>query len=317
MHIFIQHADGRQQYLELDASRTLRFGTRSSVDVKFSGAEVESQHLGILLRDGAFVAVAYKRVGKICVNGSMVRKHTLQVGDLIQVGRNLIEVIADPSADQEVGPALETSPSSDTPQNELGEPLPSSSDEFAEPFESLSNDEDLFGDELRAGDLAQPSADGVVDLSALSDMPAEPAPALSATGKQSTAAAPRSAWWASSWFKAVVLLAVTVPLIVLVVLYLRQLPDARQRFLAADALYQQGDFARSADAFATYLQYHAGDDLASEAEQKRQLALLALDLERGVKAELLLARTARRWIGGVPIASLLTSNRDWLESCPL
>ena len=93
MQIRIRHHDGREESIELDAARTIRLGRRSSADVVIGGPGVRSLHLGILARHGAFTAVAFKRVGKIRVNGRLVRKAVLRDGDRIQAGENWIEVV--------------------------------------------------------------------------------------------------------------------------------------------------------------------------------------------------------------------------------
>ena len=93
MQIRIQHADGREECVTLDASQTLRFGSRRSADVVLQGAGVFPIHFGILWHHEAFTAVPSQLARKIRVNGSRVRRAVLRDGDRIEVGDTVLTVL--------------------------------------------------------------------------------------------------------------------------------------------------------------------------------------------------------------------------------
>ena len=93
MRIHIQYPDGREEYVTLEDSRTLRCGTRRSADVVLQGAGIFPIHFGILLHREAFTAVASQRARKIRVNGIRVRKAVLRDGDRIEVGETVLTVL--------------------------------------------------------------------------------------------------------------------------------------------------------------------------------------------------------------------------------
>ncbi len=292
MQIRIRYHDGREECLELDARGTLRFGRRSTADIQLGGPDVRSLHFGILLRDGAFTVVAFKKVGKISVNGKMVRKHILQVGDRIEVGNNRIEVLAERAdamsstgaaggdseqrrrADRRSADAIDSRPRGDELEelSDLDEPADLLDDpaDAWDTFDEQGPAAGAIGDELPLGDIAtqgtftEPAVEEPADRSAR--------------------------WWTSTWFKGVLLAVVVIPLVVLIGLYIQQLPDARQRFARADQFYQTGDYPNARKAFATYLRYHGDAPRVDEAIVKRQLAMLLEGLDRGEKAETLLTR---------------------------
>ena len=97
MQIRIQHQDGREESLTLDASQTLRFGTRRSAEVVLQGAGIFPIHFGIVFYRDAFTVAASKQARKIRVNGARVRKAVLHDGDRIELGQIVITVVDEDS----------------------------------------------------------------------------------------------------------------------------------------------------------------------------------------------------------------------------
>jgi predicted component of type VI protein secretion system len=112
MQIRIQHQDGREECITLDASRTLRFGTRRSADVVLHGAGIFPIHFGILYYRDAFTVAASKQARDIRVNGIQVPQAALRDGDRIELGKIVITVLdAESSAIQVATPARQATKS--------------------------------------------------------------------------------------------------------------------------------------------------------------------------------------------------------------
>ncbi len=288
MQIRIRHHDGREESIELDAARTIRLGRRSSADVVIGGPGVRSLHLGILARHGAFTAVAFKRVGKIRVNGRLVRKAVLQDGDRIQAGENWIEVVG--TQPEPVDRLAKGSKPHESRQNrfrtstareETGE-YPG--DQVLDDLSRFNGVADLPGnlpDDPQPIEVQELAVDEV-DVPEWTRIPA-PVPTTPAAG----------AFLRSRWFHTSIILLVVTPLAVLIGLYIHQLPTVEERFLVADQFYQRGDFPNAAESFGTFLSRHTDDVHRDEARVKHDLSLLLNSMDRGVGAERLLERTVK------------------------
>ncbi len=301
MRILIRHQDGREESIELDASQTLRVGARSSADVVLSGTDVSPLHLGILLRHGVFVAVAFKKVGKICVNGRRVRKAVLHAGDQIAVGANLIDVIGPRThTHEDVSGAATEKTTGQHPPDRPAKTSPRPAIQVGELLDELA---DLAGEPDLLGGIPD-------ELLVTTAAPSDPGKPSGGDRRQRRAAggsaSAASRFFQAGWFKGGLLLLLILPLVVLVGVYLQQLPDVEERFLAADQYFQQRDFPRAAEAFAALLasdvlEHDGGELYRDEARVKRHLAILLDGLDRGVDAATLwqqLAASVDEWGAG-------------------
>ncbi len=329
MQIRIRHHDGREERVELDAQQTLRFGRRGSADVKISGPAVRSLHFGILMRRGAFTVVAFKKVGKIRVNGSMVRKHILRVGDRIEVGDNLIEVIAAREDEEPTGAASterhgagkEQAVKRKVGKRHAKRSAASADSDVLDDLGCLDESPDLLrdaADDWESLDENELAGDVFADGAFNTEVPGADPLAQDAI-VEPTVERPEVQtlmWWNATWFKTCLLAVVVIPLIVLIALYVQQLPDARRRFQQADQFYQTGDYPNAIASFSTYLEHHHDDPRADEAMVKRQLAMLLDELDRGVGAETLLERLQESMIAWGPAARCAYAQTGLAELLP-
>ncbi len=155
MQIRIQHQDGREERITLDASQTLRFGTRRSADVVLQGAGIFPIHFGILYYRDAFTVAASKRARKIRVNGIRVRQVALHDGDRIELGKIVITVVdSEAIASQVATPARKATKRPKQPREKAwkdfdlpslstdssAELLADLSEKVVDPLEGLSDD---------------------------------------------------------------------------------------------------------------------------------------------------------------------------------
>ena len=295
MQIRIQHQDGREECITLDASQTLRFGTRRSADVVLQGAGIFPIHFGILYYRDAFTVAASKQARKIRVNGVRVRKAALHDGDRIELGKIVITVVdSEAIASQVATPARKATKRPKQPREKAwkdfdlpslstdssAELLADLSEEVVDPLENLSDD-------LLLADVPRDVVPG-------SDRPNAAAP----DERTSTSAFIRLVQ--SPWFARVLAACVVLPLSALIGIYIGQLPTADERFRVADEAYRQEDFARAIESFDRFLSRHPRHALADEARMKRDLARLLDRFDRGTDAMTLVNETrlaAEHWQG--------------------
>ncbi len=297
MQIRIQHADGREECVTLDASQTLRFGSRRSADVVLQGAGVFPIHFGILWHREAFTAVPSQLARKIRVNGSRVRRAVLRDGDRIEVGETVLTVLDTDvvTIRTETPPrhAREAAPPAVKKSWRNADELPSLPDLLHAPLEELGGETagppaDLPDQGLDAG---RPAADAAGS---------RPKPHAGATGQ--VAAAPAYLRIVQSvWFARLLWACAVLPLVTLIGVCVGQRPTADELFRSADAVFRQEDFARSMEGFGQFLHRHPRHALAHEARMKRDLAQLLDRFDHGLNASLLVSEIKEvtgRWNDG-------------------
>ena len=300
MQIRIQYQDGREECRTLDASQTLRFGTRRSAEVVLQGAGIFPIHFGIVYYRDAFTVAASKQARKVCVNGTRVRKTVLHDGDRIDIGPIVVTVVDEPALASQLespsGGGKKPARRRREPQRERAWKdfdLPAlSSDSLADSLGDLSEEDvgplaDISDDLLAAGAVHE-------DVSEHRARRHAGAP-VDRTGPSAFLRVVQSAW-----FVRVLVACVVLPLRALIGMYIGQLPTADEQFQTADDAYRLEDFARATETFERFLARHPRHALADEARMKRDVARLLDRFDRGTDAMTLVneTRAAGRALAG-------------------